>query len=517
MEIQKGTLCEKCIFSTRTVIESKVENLEAAVKSKTLCISLCGTSDSATVRTGGFFLLDFGRELTGGIRIITTKAPNGATAHIRFGESVSEALAPIGQSGACNDHSPRDINVTLSALSDLTFGQTAFRFVRIENTSSEPLTLYAVAAVSRTEEFPRNGFIKTNDRELNRILDTAARTLHLCCQNGFIWDGVKRDRLVWSGDLHQEILTALYLFGNIENLRNSISFLGAEAEKGWINTMPAYSAWWILNLCDYSKISGDREFLNTMLPTAHGIIHRFNQCVNESGDISVWSFLDWQSNETEDAVTGTALLYILAAQRLTEYEPDVEAECLCRKLEKYLDKEVKFKQARAFQILAGGSHGNALEFIENGGAAGISTFMCYYILSAYAELGGEKSLEIIKEYFGGMLSKGATSFWEDFDMEWLKSSGRIDELPQNGLKDIHGDYGAYCYKGFRHSLCHGWSSGVYAFFIERILGIKIENGALKEINPRVPNGLTVEAEIPLNGGILSVSVKDGKVEHRTVS
>ena len=28
-----------------------------------------------------------------------------------------------------------------------------------------------------------------------------------------------------------------------------------------------------------------------------------------------------------------------------------------------------------------------------------------------------------------------------------------------GKKDIHGDYGDYCYKGFRHSLCHGWASG----------------------------------------------------------
>ena len=22
------------------------------------------------------------------------------------------------------------------------------------------------------------------------------------------------------------------------------------------------------------------------------------------------------------------------------------------------------------------------------------------------------------------------------------------------MKDIHGDYGEFCYKGFRHSLCH---------------------------------------------------------------
>ncbi len=37
-------------------------------------------------------------------------------------------------------------------------------------------------------------------------------------------------------------------------------------------------------------------------------------------------------------------------------------------------------------------------------------------------------LPIIKEYFGAMLSRGATTFWEDFDMEWLNGSGREDEV-----------------------------------------------------------------------------------------
>ena len=71
--------------------------------------------------------------------------------------------------------------------------------------------------------------------------------------------------------------------------------------------------------------------------------------------------------------------------------------------------------------------------------------------------------------YGAMLDKGATTFWEDFDLAWVEGSGRIDEFPQNGEKDIHGDYGAYCYVGFRHSLCHGWSAGVIAFMKEENL------------------------------------------------
>ena len=51
--------------------------------------------------------------------------------------------------------------------------------------------------------------------------------------------------------------------------------------------------------------------------------------------------------------------------------------------------------------------------------------MSYYILSAVKRTSGTKdALEIMKEYYGGMLEKGATTFWEDFDVNWIAESGR---------------------------------------------------------------------------------------------
>ena len=93
------------------------------------------------------------------------------------------------------------------------------------------------------------------------------------------------------------------------------------------------------------------------------------------------------------------------------------------------------------------------------GAKGFSTFYGYYMLRAMALAGNyQGALDVIRTYWGAMLDVGATTFWEDFNMEWLPDAGRIDELVPAGKKDIHGDYGAYCYQGFRHSLCHGWAS-----------------------------------------------------------
>ena len=145
--------------------------------------------------------------------------------------------------------------------------------------------------------------------------------------------------------------------------------------------------------------------------------------------------------------------------------------------------------------------------LQKEGARGFSTFMAYYILTAIAKSGGSDMLEILKSYYGGMLSRGATSFWEDFDIEWLENSGRIDEIPKKGQKDIHGDFGKHCYKQFRHSLCHGWSAGVLAFIVEYILGVNIrEGGKNVSVKPNLLGLTDVVAEIPLKNGTLAISI-----------
>ena len=60
--------------------------------------------------SGAAILLDFGRELQGGIRIVTGQHPSGkpVKVRVRFGESASEAMCEMdGVNGACNDHAIR--------------------------------------------------------------------------------------------------------------------------------------------------------------------------------------------------------------------------------------------------------------------------------------------------------------------------------------------------------------------------------------------------------------------------
>lgn len=62
-------------------------------------------------------LLDFGKEIQGGIQIVRTMSANKAAArfHVCFGESVSEALSSVDEAGstATNEHSVRDFEISV--------------------------------------------------------------------------------------------------------------------------------------------------------------------------------------------------------------------------------------------------------------------------------------------------------------------------------------------------------------------------------------------------------------------
>lgn len=476
---------------------------------------------------GAYVLLDFGKELCGGLRILTREAEPGARLRIRLGESLSEACAEPGEKNAGNDHAPRDFEIPLPALSDLSYGQSGFRFARLELLSAGPCLIRSIFAFNILPHFPRGASIVSDDAELNAILATAAYTLTLCMQNGFIWDGIKRDRLAWCGDLHQEMLSAFYLYGDCPHIRNSLSLLIEDCEPGaWVNEIPSYSAWWLLCLCDYVRLSGQRDFFARYACRARALLEALNRHVLPAGamdfheaSLDMPYFLDWASFETEDAVTGTGLLILMAAKAWLALGAFPVCHELIGKLEGYCTVPCQSKQAKALQILAAGkATPEDAALLEQDGASGFSTFMAYYILRADALSGGKEMLNLLKRYFGGMLERGATTFWEDFDLAWLEGSGRIDALPEPGQKDLHGDFGAHCYKGFRHSLCHGWSAGLIAFVVEEVIGLRLEDGGRKySLRPNLLGLRRIRARIPVAAGWLDIRIDGEGCEVRELS
>ena len=107
-----------------------------------------------------------------------------------------------------------------------------------------------------------------------------------------------------------------------------------------------------------------------------------------------------------------------------------------------------------------------------------------------------------------MLKMGATSFWEDFDIDWIENACPIDRLPKEGEIDIHGDYGKFCYMGFRHSFCHGWSAGVVQFLIDNVLGIRAAEPGFKKVvlKPDLGDLEYAKGQVPTPYGVLKVEV-----------
>lgn len=515
---KRRTEIQEDLLPTRVIESHEVEYAEGLMIFHAASVSFQKEGWTRFHGSGSYVVLDFGKELCGGIRMITRDCKGCSRWRVTFGESLTESYAFVGYKNATNDHSPRDMEMLVSSMSDLQFGQTGFRFVRLELLTNEPAIIQSVFAVSHLPKFEKEATIVTSDSLLNEIINTATYTLKLNFQNGYIWDGIKRDRLVWCGDLHPEILASMYLFGDNDNIQNSLLFLrDSTPTDKWMNTVPSYSAWWVINLCDYCQMTGNRDFFLEHRDYAKEIISRYNRCIKEDGNIEFPDggrkdyFLDWSTRGTDDAVVGVRALLCLMAEKYLAIEENEECHRIHEKLADCIEAETVLKPVRAFQVLAGRNKED-YQMLEEGGAQGFSTFMAYYILTAMANSGGTKMLQILKEYYGGMLSKGATSFWEDFDISWMENSCRIDELPKEGKTDIHGDYGRYCYKQFRHSLCHGWSSGVVAFVVEYILGIHIENGGEKVyLSPHLLGIQDVEAKIPLKTGWLKLEIHGDEV------
>lgn len=525
------------VYPIRTVCKSGQVTNEACLQIEKDLVVTFTEPEVMTMRKQDdlptWILLDFGKELHGGVRLVVPSV-NTTTTRLRltFGESVSEALSCVGEKGATNDHSPRDIEVLVSMLSTLEFGQTGFRFLKIELLETDAIvTMKNVVAVKRVADYPQIGRIRTNDERLNEIFDTAVYTCYLNMQDGVLWDGIKRDRLVWSGDLNTEILTIGYTFGtDVPHIKNSLDILRKTmSDEMWINNIPTYSAWWVINLLDYYRFSGDSTYVEENIAIVNGILHDFNACIDEQGkmdfsktgkSVGMEFFLDWQSYGKPDAVVGTAMLLIYMAQKVrgagfSNMEIGVATE-IERKLEDYKTADVALKQTKAMQVVCGGGK-EARACLEENGASGFTTFMSYFLLRAMAEVGSRYALNSAKAYYGGMLDRGATTFWEDFKTEWLEGSGRIDEIPKAGEKDLHADYGDFCYRGLRHSFCHGWSSGIVGFLYENVLGLEIVEPGFKKIRLH-PNlmGLTeLRATIPTPYGNIEAEITPSGVSVQT--
>ncbi len=399
-------------------------------------------------------------------------------------------------------------------------GPSGFRFVRIDQVDPDlPVQLSQVRAVLQLRDVPQVGAFRCNDERLIRIWQVGAYTVHLNMQE-YLWDGIKRDRLVWIGDMHPEVSTINAVFGFNDVVPRSLDLTrDVTPVTEWMNGISSYSMWWVLIHEELWMHHGNREYLEAQKNYLTPLLRRLADLVGPDGKehIDGMRFLDWPSSPNQPGVTaglqGLLVMTLESGSRLMTVLGDKDTAQLCAAAaargRTVVPDANKSKSGAALLSLAGMM--DAKQVSENvlkvGGSKDISTFYGFYVLQALAKSGDtDTALDFIRTYWGAMLDLGATTFWEDFNLEWTKNAAHIDELVPPGKQDVHGDYGAYCYVGLRHSLCHGWASGPTAWMSQNVLGVKpLEPGFRRvRIAPQLGNLQWVEGDYPTPLGTIHV-------------
>lgn len=528
------------ISPIRIMTEHGVQNADKLIGNRTIQVVFL-RSPKTILKKGGYIVLDYGKEIQGGVKVLSGEIVDEkgklaeAEIRFRFGESVMESCAELGENEAGNYHSMRDFKAAVTTHGGELHGETGFRFVRLDNLSEYDVPLYSVNAVNSRFGGEQKGTFECDDPLLNKIFDTAVYTLSLCIQNGYIWDGIKRDRAVWIGDMHPEVLSAFLVYGNIEETRASINFCrDTTPENKWINSIPSYSFWWMWVMFDYVKNTGDKAYAEENRGVILHIFEQIKECFGEDGTWDVRKgkakyfegneyFFDWPTNFTPDSEYGVRALMCVALNKiklLYDRDEEINKDCdeFLRRLALKNEYNGGYKQVTAMRVLAGYESGaDALDKLAKNNSSGMGCFMAYYILSAVAASGDpDKAVEMMKEYYGGMLKMGATTFWEDFDIEWTHDSCGVDEFAGKGQKNIHADFGKFCYTKFRHSLCHGWSTGAIPFIYQWLVGVDPEDLSNKKmrVRPHLCGLKHIKASIPTPYGTVELehnAGSDGKV------
>lgn len=471
-------------------------------------------------------LLDFGKELHGAIRISSgmraTTRP--LRVRVRLGESVSEAMSDVAPTcnpqNATNEHAMRDFELQVPWLGSIEYGNSGFRFARIDLLDQDvDYLLRNIQAISVMIDDPQVGSFRCSDDRLNKIWEAGAYTVQLNMQD-YLWDGIKRDRLVWLGDLHPEVMTVTNVFGKHDVVRRTLDFGKNDTPlPGWMNGFSSYSMWWLLIHHDYYLHNGDLDYLRENRDYILGLTQQLDECVGENGEEHMTGvrFLDWPTSEQADVIHDglQSLTYMTlnAVNEIAGWLKDKELKGVCDKclerMKKYNMEHTTASQALSLSLLAGMSNdakADTKKLIDNG-INSFSPFYGYYAIEALAandEI--DTAMQMVSDYWGSMIDLGATTFWEHLYYPDTKKAARIDEIVPAGKYDIHGDGGEYCYVGLRQSLCHGWAAGPTPWLQRYVLGVKpVEPGCKTvEVKPHLGDLAFVEGSVPTPYGPIKV-------------
>ena len=462
---------------------------------------------------GEGMLYDFGRETFGYVRLSGLVG----VAHIYYGESREEAL-------------DKDHCETLDVVSThQELGSKAFRYVDVETADNSHYDSLSMDYEYAPYDESHSGTFACSDKLLNKIWEVGAYTMDLTTREFFL-DGIKRDRWTWSGDAIQSYLMNYYLRFDTECVKRTIRQLrGKDPVTAHINTIMDYTFYWFKSILDYYQYTGDLTFISEMYPKMctlmDYVLERTNSDGLVEGKADDWIFVDWVDfpMHKRGVLAFEQILFYKAlmtmhtcATLLHQTDPYQQlAENVIGKTRKLLWNDdcqawehaieegeinhqiTKFPNMFAilYDIVDDATKRNIVDSVmENNKIDPITTpYMRFYELEALCMMGRQTQvLQEIRNYWGGMLREGATSFWE----KYIPSEQGTEHLAMYG-------------RPYGKSLCHAWGASPVYLLGRYFLGIQpTQPGyATWEARPYLADLEWMEGRVPTPNGIIHIRME----------
>ena len=490
----------------------------------------------------GGLLVDFGRETFGYLCLkVNCSAGTQCALAIYYGESREEAL-----DAAHCETLDRVVADQLLASPVVRLDSKAFRYVSIEMEGGVDVDDVWMDYEYSPFDPARSGSFGCSDEELNHIWQVAAYTLDLTTREFFV-DGIKRDRWTWSGDAIQSYLMNYYLRFDNECVKRTIRQLrGKDPVTSHVNTIMDYSFYWVQSVMDYYLYTGDKHFLREiyakMVTLMDYVLSRTDASGMASAQPDDWIFVDWTDfpMHKRGALCFEQILLYKSLQTMAQCTALIDMPVgygkardsrelldtysdLAGRLAKRINGTFWSQQAGAyfhgladgmidrqvtkfpnmFAILYGLASKEQAERIMssvmlNPDVPAITTpYMRFYELETLCMMGlQEEVLQQMKDYWGGMLRLGATTFWEKYN-------------PLEQGREHLAMYG----RPYGKSLCHAWGASPIYLLGRYFLGVQPTMPGYSDftVRPTLGGLQWMRGAVPTPYGFIRVSMDNHEV------
>ena len=419
----------------------------------------------------GNITVDFGEHLTGyfSFRVKTLKGDLDAPLRLKFffAELPAEMNTPLEPwTGTLSRAWMQDEVITVTEPDQLMTipRRLSFRYLRIEVLGVSPNYSFCIDRMEMKAVSSAGKMMTSlqNDcpEKIAKINEVGIRTLRECMQTVFE-DGPKRDHRLWTGDLYLQALANRYSFKNFELVRHCLYLLaslsgpsGLVPSNVFETPVPhAQQNSYCLNYCmlytsillDYLKDTGDYKTARELWPVARRQVEVVSTGISDDGIFrhdwqKGWLFFDWRNGLDLHLPMQGAMIHgldqacELAAMLGKEAETEGWKELAdkMRKVvyERYYDADSGVASANGQTsvvgqvwmirsgVLSAEEGAKALRNVlkDKSAVRPGTPYATHYLIDAMIRCGmTSEARQYLEDYWGGMIKKGADTFWEAYD------------------------------------------------------------------------------------------------------